>query len=142
MEIMSVMDVVDSLVKSLDSKYASWDLYRTAMRQWCVKAGGESWVCDSLVECMIRAVEYVPLLKIPRRPMPVDDLVVFKCGSKWSVQTSRGHWVSGNISTKAKAVELVNVLTRKTQAAMDEWDLRFGPVVCFGVEGETFVYEV
>lgn len=147
---------VDELVDELDRRTAAdgetWEVWRTSMRQWCVRLWnhrGEndplrrSIVRTSLVTALRDAISCRRIPTIPRRPQPVfasPGCVVKRSGSyRWWAEI--GGVSLGAHKTKTEAQAAVDRYVAVVAERIAEWDTKHGSFVAAGVEGADFVYE-
>lgn len=141
--------VTSELVEQLDAKYPGWQMWRSAMSAWWVKMPNPNEtgrfqpfeVSDPTIEGVLaKAVAFVPLPLIPRRPRPVNrhDLRAVRDGGKWTLREGET-LVHANLKTKREAEECADRYAGRTREAADKWDDEFGKVAA-GVEGVDFAY--
>lgn len=136
---------VDELVSQIDAKHGStWDLYRSAMGEWCFKLENEGVVSSSksLSECLESGLAYTALPKYPRKPtaLPIDQFEVKKSGYKWSIYRRR-NFICGHIATRKEAENAVTEMSKKSEQEREAWDIKYGPLIAGKIEGVDFRYE-
>ncbi len=127
-------------IETLDAKYSRWDLWRTALKAWCVKIDGEVISGDTIEEALAKAAEFKQLPKIPRCPSVLwrEKFAAVKSGSKWNL-TYQGNVWFGNIATKKAAESAADGFVERANKAFEDWRASFGRI-SMGVEGVDFRY--
>lgn len=143
---------IDGLADQLDAMHPGWDIYRTAMGQWCVVicdrgAPGDRdshrISGDSLVDVLSQAVEYRFLPVVPRCPDPFDPdrAVIEKSGNEWHAYYDGDRRRSlGTTKTKKRMVEALTAWAEHTERIREEWMQQYGWTLT-KTEGVDFRYE-
>ncbi|MCR9201466.1 MAG: hypothetical protein NXI04_22710 [Planctomycetaceae bacterium] len=138
------MEALEQIAIELDSKDASWDIWRTEDRHWCVKISmsqqTQTFKNGGLTKAMEAANNWKPLPLVPRQPRLLYESLFEprKSGSKWELHYD-GNYFGGGLKTKREALECAERLARKSQAAVNEWDVNYGWTAA-KVEGVDFRY--
>ena len=123
---------VDKLAAELDnrSNIERWDVYRSAMKKWCVSIhfGGDfrQFSDTSLSNAMQSALAFQILPEIPRQPELIG-LSLFstkKDGSKWQLMYD-GKFLCGNIKTKKEALANAEKFVDNNQKAREAWNAEY-----------------
>lgn len=142
--------MTSELIAKLDAKYPRWNLWRTALKQWCVsfprpgmehEARADTVVSDQTIEGVFsKAIAHRHIPSIPRRPSPMNrsDIKPVRDGSKWALMHN-GVTFTHNIKTKREAEQYADGFARRAAEAIDAWEREYGTTAA-GVEGVDFVY--
>lgn len=126
------------LFDQLADKYPGLTVYRGADGKWCVYSGSKR-IADNMVfshadlETALRNLrDFVRLPYVPAKPT-VNDYEVKKQGKGWTL-VSRGQ--HGDFyKTRKRALEVVEIARERETLAVEEWELKYGPLIATGVEG-------
>ena len=145
-KIQAAKDTLDVLFAILDVKFSKWDIYRTAMNEWCFRglcrdgSGDFSFTRESIIESLVEAVEFIPLPIVPRRPrlLGMSGFVPYKSGSKWRLKYL-GQDYGISVDRKSDAESFARRQAEASENAIGEWDRKYA--WCAGkVEGKDFRY--
>lgn len=129
---------IDGLAAQLDAMHPGWDIYRTAMGQWCVVicdrgAPGDRdshrISGDSLLDVLSQAIEYRFLPVVPRLPdwFDPDRAVIEKSGNEWHAYYDGDRSQPlGTTKTKKRMVESLMERKEHTERIREEWIREYG----------------
>lgn len=146
-QIQSARDTLDVLFALLDVKFSKWDIYRTAMNEWCFRglcrdgSGDFSFTRESMIDSLIDAIEFIPLPTVPSRPNVYDRKAfqAYKDGYKWRLKYL-GQDFGVLTQTKAQAEQAADKISQHSRESHDRWMTAYGWTID-KVEGKDFRYK-
>lgn len=123
--------VVRKLVGDMDIKFSRWDIYRTAMGDWHLKAEQSTQICelnaDGFVEALERALQWraLPLVPRQRERLYRENFKSKKNGGKWRV-TYLGRDCYVQFSTKREAESYADRQVELSISETDSWESMYG----------------
>jgi hypothetical protein len=144
--IQAARDVLARLFAILDDKFRMWDVYKTAMNEWCFSGtfsdGDGKFSCtrESVIDALVDAIEFTPLPTVPRRPrlLGMSGFAPYKSGSKWRLKYL-GQDYGISVDRKSDAESFARRQAEASENAICEWDRKYA--WCAGkVEGKDFRY--
>src|SRR5574343_1429693 len=121
----------EPLVRILDERYqhvkasVPWCIYRASTGEWIVMITDRTFPGETIEEALAKAVDYVPLPEIPRRPkeLNVDEFEPRKSGKCWHLYY--GDDFQGVLKSKRDCLKVApKIVARSMQAALD-WDAKY-----------------
>jgi hypothetical protein len=145
--IQAARDVLARLFALLDAKFRMWDIYKTAMNEWCFSGtfsdGDGKFSCtrDSVIDALVDAIEFIPLPTVPRRPNVYDRkaFLPYKDGYKWRLRYL-GKDFGVLTQTKTQAEQAADKIAEHSRESHERWMIAYGWTID-KVEGRDFRYK-
>ena len=122
---------VRDLVSKMDEKFTRWDIYRTCLGAWKLKAEQATQTCeiesDDFVAAMEEALTWRALPLVPRPPSMLyrELFALKKNGSKWRV-TYGGSDCCIQVDTKKEAEAFIDRQVAMSKSECDGWEINYG----------------
>jgi hypothetical protein len=146
-QIKTARETLDELFAKLDAKFKKWDVYRTALGEWCFHGeygdGREDFDRnkDSFVEVLVEAFLFVPLPAVPRKPTVLDRnaFTPYRTGSRWRLKYLGEDW-GVMTPTKTQAEQAADKFVERSRESHERWMIAYGWTIG-KVEGQDFRYK-
>lgn len=134
----------DELIAALDAKFPTWEMWRTADKQWASRDnhGGQTHMSASMTDCLASLLYYTPLPVVPRQPtlLTLDRFVARKDWAYWSLRYD-GREHSHHYKTKKDALRCAEQECERASKRCAEWADKYSELVARGKEGIDYRWE-
>lgn len=146
-QIQTARDTLAKLFALLDVKFRMWDVYKTAMNEWCFSGtlidGDGKFSCtrESMIDSLVEAFEFIPLPTVPRMPTVYhrNAFQAYKDGCKWRLKYLGQHF--GVLTqTKTEAERAADKISQHSRESHERWMVAYGWTID-KVEGKDFRYK-
>jgi hypothetical protein len=142
------MQTCDDHVLTLDKKYpGKWDIYRSMLSRWIVQitaSDGSKRTVDgeTLGDALRAAVEFTPLLLIPREPTVyrAGNYSIKKNGTRWRVYYAGD--LSQEYATKKECQKMIEAVVIRSGVNHQAWVAKYFAIVDKGKPGVDFEWSL